>query len=130
VLHLTDRPAIVRDPDDPKQVRRAERLVFRRNKTLRIAIGKVLSTPEGRHVWRAIMDACRLTEPAFSTDALEMAYLQGRRAIGCELRADAIEIGVNLYLTLESEAMARQSREDSEIEAAHIASATSATEED
>jgi hypothetical protein len=124
MLHLSARPAVVRDPDDIKQVRRAERLERKRNQTLRNALALVLALPEGRLIWSALLDSCRVDEPTFSTDALEMAYLNGRRALGCELKADVIEVDSRIYILMEQEAIARMAREDAEIEAHHTRSAS------
>lgn len=51
-----------------------------------VAFDKVIKSEEGRKVLKVIFDMCPVDLEVFSTDALQTAYLCGRRSIGIELR--------------------------------------------
>ena len=78
-----------RDPFNPADIKAEE--TTRRESTERYmrrvkkAIAYVMDTKEGREAMEIILDATGLYRPSFNTNALSMAYAEGRRSVGLAL---------------------------------------------
>lgn len=48
----------------------------------RAVVKAVAATQDGRALMRYVLDASQVNAPAFSTNALQMAYAEGRRSVG------------------------------------------------
>lgn len=46
----------------------------------------VMSTKDGREMFFNILDLCQLNASSFSTNALSMAFCEGRRSVGLDLQ--------------------------------------------
>ena len=68
--------------DDRAQQRRLEDL---QRKKLKLAFANVLKTQEGREVVLHLFDLTQNFVSSFSTNALSMAYAEGRRSVGLDL---------------------------------------------
>ncbi len=54
-------------------------------RAIRKTIAYVMETPEGRHAMEVILDISGMNQPIFSTNALTMAFNEGKRNVGLTL---------------------------------------------
>lgn len=54
-------------------------------RAIRKTIAYVMETPEGRHAMEVILDITGMNQPIFSTNALTMAFNEGKRNVGLTL---------------------------------------------
>ena len=90
-----------RDPFDKKAADEI-REEFERERELRMMrfadqIKAVMGTKDGREMIFTILDRCQLQSPSFNTNALSMAYAEGRRSVGLDLQHF---IPTDLYLLM------------------------------
>ena len=96
-----------RDPFDPAELlaeeteRQAKDERYMRR--VRNAIAHVMDSPEGREAMEIILDATGVYRPSFNTNALSMAYAEGRRSVGLAL--------INLIEPASYQIMLRESHE-------------------
>ncbi len=96
-----------RDPFDPADVlaeaktrkEKDERYIRRVKK----ALAHVMETPKGREAMEIILDATGMYRPSFNTNALSMAFNEGRRSVGLAI--------LNLIDPTSYETMLRESHE-------------------
>lgn len=96
-----------RDPFDPTEAltevktrkEKDERYIRRVKK----ALAYVMDTPKGREAMEIILDATGMYRPSFNTNALTMAFNEGRRSVGLAL--------LNLIDPTSYETMLRESHE-------------------
>lgn len=105
---MTPRP----NADDKRQIGKAKRkeevLALREAVDLR----DVLALPAGRRlIWRWIGDH-GVFHTSFRSNALEMAFREGRRDIGLRMLAEVEEASPDLFLQMQQEAVAIARRED------------------
>lgn len=90
-----------RDPfDTPGQDRAREELEYQRQQRLlrfRDQLKNLMSTKDGRELVFSLLDLCQVNAGSFSTNALTMAYAEGRRAVGLDLQRF---LDPDLYLTM------------------------------
>lgn len=115
----TERSVAVRDASDPSQVRRAQRLVKRKQARLALALRTVMATAEGRIVLWELIATTGVFGPVWSANGSLMNYNVGRQSVGRELLDDLMAVDADLYQLMEREMRALAKREDTEIEASH-----------
>lgn len=57
----------------------------RKLRVIRRTLEYVMETPEGRKAMEVILDITNLHQPSFSTNALTMAFNEGKRSVGLTL---------------------------------------------
>lgn len=79
-----------RDPFDPanpnKEREEAEYLRQQRLARFVDQLKSTMSTKDGREMVFSILDLCQLNASSFSTNALSMAFAEGRRSVGLDLQ--------------------------------------------
>lgn len=79
-----------RDPFDLQALQKSrEDLEYQREqRMLRLTeqLKNVMSTKEGRELIFSILDFCQLQVSSFNTNALAMAFSEGRRSVGLDLQ--------------------------------------------
>ena len=98
-----------RDPFDTSSVDKArEELEFQRQQRmlrLRDQLKSVMSTKDGRELVFSLLDLCQVNASSFSTNALSMAFAEGRRSVGLDLQRF---LDPDLYLAMLREANGRK----------------------
>lgn len=92
---------MVRQANDPRQVKHAERMEKRRREELLSSIASMLKTPEGRRFFAELGEMCGYAETSFDHSGSVMNFKEGRRSVAIDIRdlcfeadernADAIE---------------------------------------
>jgi hypothetical protein len=67
------------------------------------ALKHVLSDRTGRKFVFALLEGLGIHDPIFPSDALSMAYAEGRRSAGLELRARALRACPGSYAQMQNE---------------------------
>ena len=79
-----------RDPFDTEARDKArEELEYQRQQRLlrfSLQLKNVMGTKEGREMVFSLLDLCQVNASSFSTNALSMAYAEGRRSVGLDLQ--------------------------------------------
>ena len=71
---------------------------------LDLALRRVLDTREGRAVVRWLISESGFERSSFNTNALQMAYLEGRRSIGLMLSSRAKRVSIDAFKLMQEEA--------------------------
>lgn len=71
---------------------------------LDLALRRVLDTRDGRAVVRWIIAEAGFEKSSFNTNALQMAYLEGRRSVGLTLSARARRVSIDAFKLMQEEA--------------------------
>ena len=67
-------------------------------------LGYVMGHALGRRfVWRLLHQVCTIDASNFSSDAMMLAYAQGRRDIGLDIQSALLDFDKQTYLTMETE---------------------------
>ena len=72
----------------------------------------VMADPKGRRIVWALLVKAGISRISFSSDALQMAFLEGSRNLGLMLQADVLEACADLYLLAMDEAKTTLKRDD------------------
>jgi hypothetical protein len=91
------------DASDPDQVKSRRERQKTRDLQKKAALSRLMSDPAGRMwVWDLLV-RCGAFRLSFSTDALVMAFNEGRRDIGNHLISELHQIGPELYMRMSLE---------------------------
>lgn len=64
----------------------------------------VMIHPLGRRfIWRILHQVCAIDASNFSSDAMMLAYAQGRRDIGLDIQSALLDYDKQAFLTMETE---------------------------
>lgn len=64
----------------------------------------VMRHPLGRRfIWRILHQVCAIDASNFSSDAMMLAYAQGRRDIGLDIQSALLDYDKQAFLTMETE---------------------------
>lgn len=64
----------------------------------------VMGHPLGRRfIWRMLHQVCAIESSNFSSDAMMLAYAQGRRDIGLDIQSALLDFDKQVFLTMETE---------------------------
>ncbi len=90
---------------DPEQVKGRKEKLKTRDLQKKAALSRLLSEPGGRIWMWDLLGLCGVYHSSFSSDALVMAFHEGRRDIGNRLIAEInrLEGGAELYTRMASE---------------------------
>lgn len=119
---MSDR-ALVKNAADRDQVKYADRTAKRRARRLVDALRATLKTVPGRQLVWELLSTAGVFATMYRTDPHDVYYAIGRQNFGQELLALCLEAGADLYLLMETEARARDRRDDAATDAAHTPSA-------
>ena len=72
----------------------------RRDDELAYVMGHALGR---RFVWRLLHQVCAIDASNFSSDAMMLAYAQGRRDIGLDIQSALLDFDKQVFLTMETE---------------------------
>lgn len=72
----------------------------RRDDELAYVMGHALGR---RFVWRLLHQVCAIDASNFSSDAMMLAYAQGRRDIGLDIQSALLDFDKQMFLTMETE---------------------------
>ncbi|MCZ4053235.1 hypothetical protein NAI64_05780 [Oxalobacter sp. OxGP1] len=72
----------------------------RRDDELAYVMGHALGR---RFIWRMLHQVCAIDASNFSSDAMMLAYAQGRRDIGLDIQAALLDFDKQAFLTMETE---------------------------
>lgn len=72
----------------------------RRDDELAYIMGHALGR---RFIWRMLHQVCAIDASNFSSDAMMLAYAQGRRDIGLDIQAALLDFDKQAFLTMETE---------------------------
>ena len=72
----------------------------RRDDELAYVMGHALGR---RFIWRRLHQVCAIDASNFSSDAMMLAYAQGRRDIGLDIQAALLDFDKQAFLTMETE---------------------------
>lgn len=72
----------------------------RRDDELAYVMGHALGR---RFIWRMLHQVCAIDASNFSSDAMMLAYAQGRRDIGLDIQAALLDFDKQAFLTMEME---------------------------
>ena len=72
----------------------------RRDDELAYVMGHALGR---RFVWRQLHQVCAIDASNFSSDAMMLAYAQGRRDIGLDIQSALLDFDKQMFLTMETE---------------------------
>ena len=72
----------------------------RRDDELAYVMGHALGR---RFIWRMLHQVCAIDTSNFSSDAMMLAYAQGRRDIGLDIQAALLDFDKQVFLTMETE---------------------------
>lgn len=72
----------------------------RRDDELAYVVGHALGR---RFVWRLLHQVCAIDASNFSSDAMMLAYAQGRRDIGLDIQSALLDFDKQMFLTMETE---------------------------
>lgn len=90
-----------RDPFNEQSLKESrEEIEWQRQQRLarfKDQIKTVMETKEGRELIFSILDLCQLQVSSFSTNALSMAFAEGRRSVGLDLQKF---LSADLYLKM------------------------------
>jgi hypothetical protein len=92
------------DAGDRKAVTEKEKAYKRLEASKRMVIRQIMGTSEGRAWMNGILVLCNVFDSSFSTSALTMAYLEGKREIGLRLIADVVNAAPSRYTEMRKEA--------------------------
>lgn len=72
----------------------------RRDDELAYVMGHALGR---RFIWRMLHQVCAIDASNFSSDAMMLAYAQGRRDIGLDIQSALLDYDKQAFLTMETE---------------------------
>lgn len=72
----------------------------RRDDELAYVMGHALGR---RFIWRLLHQVCAIDASNFSSDAMMLAYAQGRRDIGLDIQSALLDFDKQVFLTMETE---------------------------
>ncbi len=72
----------------------------RRDEELAYVMGHALGR---RFIWRLLHQVCAIDASNFSSDAMMLAYAQGRRDIGLDIQSALLDFDKQVFLTMEME---------------------------
>lgn len=72
----------------------------RRDDELAYVMGHALGR---RFIWRLLHQVCAIDASNFSSDAMMLAYAQGRRDIGLDIQSALLDFDKQMFLTMETE---------------------------
>lgn len=72
----------------------------RRDEELAYVMGHALGR---RFIWRLLHQVCAIDASNFSSDAMMLAYAQGRRDIGLDIQSALLDFDKQVFLTMEDE---------------------------
>lgn len=72
----------------------------RRDDELAYVMGHALGR---RFIWRMLHQVCAIDASNFSSDAMMLAYAQGRRDIGLDIQAALLDFDKQAFLMMETE---------------------------
>lgn len=100
-----------RDPFDLQTLAETrEEIKFQREQRMarfRDQVKATMSTKDGRKMIFSILDLCQLQVSSFNTNALSMAFAEGRRSVGLDLQGI---LDPDLYLLMLREQHARRNK--------------------
>lgn len=114
--------SLVKNASSPRQVARAESHIRRRAELTRAAFKAVLDTPAGRIVMWELLELAGVYRSVFNPSGSLTYYNAGRQDYGHELLAKLLEVDDQAYLLMESEARARERRDNATTDATHTPS--------
>ena len=97
---------------DAKAVSKRVAAVRRESERVSRGICAVLATPDTRAFVWDLLASCGLYETSFHTNALTMAFGEGKRDVGLKLVAQIMEFDQEAYLTMQREAANREKEND------------------
>jgi hypothetical protein len=111
------RPALVGNAADPRQVRRAGRIERDRQLALLASLKAVIATGAGRLVMWDLLSRAGMFRSVWDQSGSKVYYNAGRQDFGHELLDLLLQADPALYLQMEREARELEAREDRETQA-------------
>ncbi len=89
---------------DASQVNKRQKSLKTRDLQKKAALKKLMGDPEGRMFMWDLLGRCGVFHLSFSSDALVMAFKEGRRDVGNHLMGEITRISPELYMKMVVEA--------------------------
>lgn len=116
---MPDPRALVRNAADPEQVKHAGRKTRDRENRFLEALRASLAHPEVRTTFAEILERAGIYATSFDQSPAMMAFNEGRRNFGLELRAALEQADERLTELMDQERRARLRADNRETDAAH-----------
>jgi hypothetical protein len=100
---VSDEP-LVTNASDEKQVKEAGKRRKVKDAEEITDLREVLKTPAGRRVLWRVLELCRAEQISFSTNALQMAFNEGHRNVGVQVKLAIVSADPALWTAMQEEA--------------------------
>ncbi len=98
--------------NDPVSLKERERKDRQADKQLKTDLIDLLKLPAGRRVLWSYLAFCGIHREVFSTNALQMAFNDGRRSVGLKLEADIVSADPAALLSMMQAQIAEEDAEN------------------
>lgn len=98
------RDPLVTNASDKKQIDEAGKKRKQKDSEEVTDLREMLSTAAGRRVLWRVLEVCRAEQISFSTNALQMAFNEGHRNVGIQLKAQIAIASPEMWSLMQEEA--------------------------
>jgi hypothetical protein len=98
--------------NDPVALKERDRQDKLAAKQLHEDLTEILKLPAGRRVLWSYLSFCGIHREVFSTNALQMAFNDGRRTVGLKIEDDIITTNAQAYLAMLTERVSKEEVKD------------------